>query len=140
MAMFDFLRNVKTQPRSVTANVLNMDTFLDFLLSLRLETEGMGHSTRGDNSEEYYFRVYYNGKMVTEFSLHYLDNHFWPQVDGKNNYRDEDVRWRVVVSPVTINFNPGSGVPEAVFEKISAYTDEIVNDPEAKLAFSQYKQ
>ena len=140
MAMFDFLRNAKTQPSSVTANVLNMDTFLDFLLSLRLETEGTGHSTRGDNSEEYYFRVYYNSKIAAEFSLHYLDNHFWPQKDGKNDYRDEDVRWRVVVSPVTINFKPGSGIPEAAFEKISAYSDEIVNDPEAKLAFSQYKQ
>ncbi|MDD4895007.1 MAG: hypothetical protein PHW54_06840 [Candidatus Omnitrophica bacterium] len=140
MAMFDFLRNVKTQPRLVTANVLNMDTFLDFLLNLRLETEGTGHSTRGDKSEEYYFQVYYNSKPAAEFALHYIDNHFWPQKDGKNDYRDEDVRWRVIVSPVTINFKADAGIPEAVFEKIGAYSDEIVNDAEAKLAFSQYKQ
>jgi hypothetical protein len=49
-----------------------------------------------------------------------------------------DVKWRLVVRPVTVMFIGASRLPFEIVQRLQLYTDELPNDEDAKLAYRQY--
>lgn len=126
----------------ININVLNLDAFYTFLETIGFKEVDSTeyHITYEDCSEERGIQLAYNGKDCALLGVRYIDSHFWPKSEkGENIYRDEDSKWRVAISPVSISLHLKANLPSKVLYSLQNYSDNLPEDAEAKKAYEQYK-
>lgn len=143
MGIFDKFRERKNALNQININVLNFDAFYTFLGTLGFKEVDSTeyHITYEDCSEERGIQLAYNGKDCALLGVRYIDSHFWPKSEkGENIYRDEDPKWRVGISPVSISLHPKVNLPPKVLYALQNYSDNLPEDPEAKKSYEQYME